>query len=174
MFNMRKEEYIKEEQKTPEEFCIAAIDGFKDKSTHNKNESMICFWLSMGGALAAPVFVTLGEDIAKLFGDYGSVFIFSKLVPTLLSVAVAFSTAWLQLRKPQQLWALYRTSQRELEDKLYKYQYLISEYSDHPDPGKLLVENVAKIALDAHYSWLPMVPNPEDIRSAPQSTAKED
>ncbi|GAB1045594.1 MAG: hypothetical protein SPiBPW_39650 [Shewanella algae] len=161
------------EIKTPEEFCSAIIRGFKDKSTHNKNESMLCFWLSMGGALAAPVFVTLGEDIAKLFGEYGSVFVFSKLIPTLLSVAVAFSTAWLQLRKPQQLWALYRTSQRELEDNLYKYQYRIAEYSSHPDPGKLLVEKVTKIALDAHYSWLPMVPNPEDIRSAPQNTPKE-
>ncbi|MFA7314231.1 MAG: DUF4231 domain-containing protein [Shewanella sp.] len=149
------------------------IKGFKDKSTHNKNESMLCFWLSMGGALAAPIFVTLGEDIAKLFGEYGSVFVFSKLVPTLLSVAVAFSTAWLQLRKPQQLWALYRTSQRELEDNLYKYQYRVAKYSDHPDPGKLLVENVAQIALNAHYSWVPMVPNPEDIRSAPQNTPKE-
>lgn len=161
------------ELNTPEEFCKAIINGFKDKSTHNKNESMLCFWLSMGGALAAPVFVTLGEDIAKLFGEYGSVFVCSKLVPSLFSVGVAFSTAWLQLRKPQQLWALYRTSQRELEDNLYKYQYGIAEYSDHQDPGKLLVENVAQIALNAHYSWLPMVPNPEDIRSAPQNTRRK-
>ena len=159
--------------KSAEEFCKEVINGFKSKSTHNKNESMWCFWLSMGGALAAPVFVTLGEDIARLLGEYGSIFIFSKLIPTLLSVAVAFSTAWLQLRKPQQLWALYRTSQRELEDNLYKYQYKVSEYSKSSDPDKLLIEKVAKIALDAHYSWLPMVPNPEDIRSAPQTTPAE-
>lgn len=173
MSNFLKKKNVKEEPETPEEFCKAIIVGFKEKSTHNKNESMLCFWLSMGGALAAPVFVTLGEDIAKIFGTYGSVFVFSKLIPTLLSVAVAFSTAWLQLRKPQQLWALYRTSQRELEDNFYKYKYKVAEYSESPDPGKLLVEKVAQIALDAHYSWLPMVPNPEDIRSAPQTTSKE-
>jgi hypothetical protein len=162
-----------ENTKTPEEFCIEIINGFKMKSTHNKMESMICFWFSMGGALASPVFVSLGEDISTLLGSYGSVFVFSKLIPSLLSMAVAFSTAWLQLRKPQQLWALYRTSQRELEDNLYKYQYEIAEYGESSNPGKLLVENVTRIALDAHYSWLPMVPNPEDISSARQKNQKE-
>lgn len=164
---------MKDEAMAPEEFCKSIIKGFKEKSTHNKNESMLCFWLSMGGALAAPVFVTTGDEIAKMFGDYGSVFVLSKLIPTLLSVAVAFSTAWIQLRKPQQLWALYRTSQRELEDNLYKYQYKVGEYSKHQEPDKLLIENVAKIELAAHYSWLPMVPNPEDIRSATANPLKE-
>lgn len=172
MFNFSKKPEM-EENKTPEEFCKSIIAGFKDKSTHNKNESMLYFWLSMGGALAIPVFVTLGDDMAKMLGDYGSVFVFSKLVPTLLSATVAFSTAWLQLRKPQQLWALYRTSQRELEDNLYKYQYRVGEYSTNPEPDKLLIENVSQIALNAHYSWLPMVPNPEDIQSTQANTAKE-
>jgi Protein of unknown function (DUF4231) len=173
MFTFFNKPKMAEENKNPEEFCKTIITGFKKKSSHNKNESMVCFWLSMGGALAVPVFVTLGDDMARMLGDYGSSFVFSKLVPTILSAAVAFSTAWLQLRKPQQLWALYRTSQRELEDNLYKYQYRISEYSTHPEPDKLLIENVSRIALDAHYSWLPMVPNPEDIRSAQTSAPKE-
>ena len=162
-----KKKHPKQEiMKSPEEFCKAIISGFKVKSNHNKNESMLCFWLSMGGALAAPIFVTLGDDMAKSLGGYGSVFILSKLIPSLLSVGVAFSTAWLQLRKPQQLWALYRTSQRELEDHLYKFQYEISEYEGHENPGKLLVENVSNIAKDAHYKWLPMVPNPESKKFA--------
>lgn len=173
MFESLRKAKINAEAVTPEVFCKSIIKGFEEKSTHNKTESMLCFWLSMGGALAAPVFVTLGDDLAKMLGDYGSVFVLSKLVPTLLSVSVAFSTAWIQLRKPQQLWALYRTSQRELEDNLYKYQYKVGEYSKHPEPDKLLIENVARIALDAHYSWLPMVPNPEDIRSAPAAKPKE-
>jgi len=167
----KKESPRQELTKSPEDFCKSIISGFKAKSSHNKSESMLCFWLSMGGALAAPIFVTLGDDMAQSLGDFGSVFILSKLIPSVLSVGVAFSTAWLQLRKPQQLWALYRTSQRELEDHLYKFQYKISEYEEHANPGKLLVENVSKIALDAHYSWLPMVPNPEDIKSS--STAKK-
>ena len=161
-----------EEAKSPKDFCMAITEGFKKKSNHNKRESMICFVLAMGGALASPIFVTLGEDIAKLFGEFGSVFLFSKFFPSLLSVIVAFSTAWLQLRKPQQLWALYRTSQRELEDNLYKFQYRVAEYENHENPEKLLVENVSKIALNAHYSWLPMVPNPEDIKTAASTKPK--
>jgi hypothetical protein len=168
----KKEVPKNESMKSPEEFCKSIISGFKEKSSHNKTESMLCFWLSMGGALAAPIFVTLGGDMADFLGQYGSVFIFSKLIPSILSVAVAFSTAWLQLRKPQQLWALYRTSQRELEDHLSKFQYEIAEYSRHENPGKLLVENVSRIALDAHYSWLPMVPNPEDIKSSSANKKK--
>lgn len=172
LFFTNKGDIVKETP-SPEEFCKSVIKGFKDKSSHNKTESMLCFWLSMGGALAAPIFVTLGEDMAIFLGDYGSIFILSKLIPTILSIAVAFSTAWLQLRKPQQLWALYRTSQRELEDNLYKFQYQIANYASHQEPGKLLIENVTRIALEAHYSWLPMVPNPEDIKSSSSTTPKE-
>lgn len=175
MFDFSTQKNIKEDPKTPEDLCTEAIRGFKEKSDHNKRESMLCFWFSMGGSLAAPIFVTLGEDIAKLLGGSGSSFILSKLIPTLLSAAVAFSTAWLQLRKPQQLWALYRTSQRHLEDNLNKYRFKVAEYSKHEYPDQLLVERITQIALDAHYSWLPMVPNPEDDKSiAPKKLASND
>ena len=156
---------------TAEEYCKSVIKGFKSKSTHNKNESMYFFWISMGGALLAPLFVTLGEDIANLIG--ASVFLLSKFIPSFFSIAVAFSTAWLQLRKPQQLWALYRTNQRELEHCLTKFQHKTNEYSTSENPEKLLVEQVSEIALAAHYSWLPMVPNPESI-SSPVVTNEEE
>lgn len=147
---------------TPEEFAKAVIKGFKVKASHNKNESMLFFWLAMGGALTAPLFVTLGSGV-----------ILEKIIPSILSALVAFSTAWLQLRKPQQLWALYRTSQRELEDNLYKFQYKILDYQDSLEPEKLLVERVSKIALEAHYSWLPMVPNPESIQAPSKPPVQE-
>lgn len=83
-----------------EEYCQSVINSFKEKATHNKNESMYFFWVSMGGALLAPLFVTLGEGMASTLGSWASVFVFSKLIPSILSIAVAFSTAWLQLRKP--------------------------------------------------------------------------
>lgn len=146
-----------------EEFCVAVISGFGEKATHNKNESMLCFWASMGGALLVPVFVTLGPGIAETTGCPATEFWLSKVIPSLLSVCVAFSTGWLQLRKPQQLWALYRTSQRELEDNLQKYRFCVEDYADAESRDKLLVERVTKIALDAHYAWRPMVPNPENI-----------
>ncbi|WP_323163944.1 DUF4231 domain-containing protein [Pseudomonas atacamensis] len=139
---------------SPEEFAKAIINGFKNKAAHNKNESMYFFWLAMGGALTAPLFLTLGTGV-----------FWEKIVPSVLSALVALSTAWLQLRKPQQLWALYRTSQRELEDNLYKFQYRILDYKDSSEPEKLLIERVSKIALDAHYSWLPMVPNSESLQT---------
>ena len=161
--------------KSAEEYCQSVIDAFKSKSTHNKNESIYFFWISMGGALLAPLFVTLGEDMAKLLGDYGSIFILSKLIPSILSVAVAFSTAWLQLRKPQQLWALYRTSQRELENCLSEFQYRIKDFKDSidEDANKLLAEKVSEIALASHYAWLPMVPNPENISSSSATNIKD-
>lgn len=158
----------KEEQAlTAEQFCKMLINAFKSKSDHNKNESMRFFWISMGGALLAPLFVTLGTDMATSIGESTTlVFIFSKLIPSILSIAVAFSTAWLQLRKPQQLWALYRTQQRELENCLSKYKFRIVEYDNCQDPDKLLAEQVSKIALNAHYTWLPIVPNPENMSSS--------
>ncbi len=150
-------------QQSAEEYCKSVINSFKSKATHNKNESIYFFWVSMGGALLAPLFVTLGEDIANFLGNYGSVFLFSKLIPSILSIAVAFSTAWLQLRKPQQLWALYRTSQRELENCLSEFQYKINDFENCSDTEKLLAQKVSKIALAAHYDWLQMVPNPENL-----------
>ncbi len=155
----RDHEEQKKELLDPEDFCKSVISGFKKKASHNKNESMYCFWVAMGGALLVPLFVTLGTE-----------FLWAKVIPSLLSVSAAFSTAWLQLRKPQQLWALYRTAQRELEDNLYKYQYKVDEYEKHQAPEKLLVEKVTKIAIDAHYSWLPMVPNPENIQAQLKAT----
>ncbi|MDX4013209.1 SLATT domain-containing protein [Aliarcobacter skirrowii] len=159
-------------QQSAEEYCKSVINSFKSKATHNKNESIYFFWVSMGGALLAPLFVTLGEDIANFLGNYGSVFLFSKLIPSILSIAVAFSTAWLQLRKPQQLWALYRTSQRELENCLSEFQYKINDFENCTDTEKLLAQKVSKIALAAHYDWLPMVPNPENL-STPSATGNQ-
>ncbi len=163
---------MKDVQQSAEEYCKSVINSFKSKATHNKNESICFFWVSMGGALLAPLFVTLGEDIANFLGNYGSVFLFSKLIPSILSIAVAFSTAWLQLRKPQQLWALYRTSQRELENCLSEFQYKINDFENCTDTEKLLAQKVSKIALAAHYDWLPMVPNPENL-STPSATGNQ-
>ena len=156
-----------------EEYCKSVIKGFESKSTHNKNESIYFFWISMGGALLAPLFVTLGEDIANCLGTWGSVFVFSKLIPSILSISVAFSTAWLQLRKPQQLWALYRTSQRELENCLSEFQHKIKDFKDCEDCDKLLAEKVSEIVLSSHYAWLPMVPNPENVTSSSPKSIKE-
>ncbi|WP_116896499.1 DUF4231 domain-containing protein, partial [Pseudomonas syringae] len=108
------------------------------------------------GSLLAPIFVSLG----------GEDFIFSKVVPSVLSVVVAFGTAWLQLRKPQHLWALYRGCQRKLEDNFAKYKFKFDEYNiPENDAGKILAQRCAEIAMEAHNEWLPIMPKGENISS---------
>lgn len=148
---------------SPEEYAELIIAGFKKKASHNKNESLFFFFVSMIGSLAAPLFVTLGSDIAHAVCI--SEFWIAKFFPALLSILVALSTAWIQLRKPQQLWSLYRTCQREAEDALTKYKFQVGQYKDVDQRDALLVSNVAKIALDAHYSWLNVVPAPENAQT---------
>jgi len=148
---------------SPAEYAELIIVGFKKKASHNKNESLICFSVSMIGSLAAPLFVTLGADIANAI-CFAEIWI-AKFLPALLSILVALSTAWIQLRKPQQLWSLYRTCQREAEDALTKYKFRVDQYKDEDQRDELLISKVAKIALDAHYSWLNVVPTPENLQT---------
>jgi hypothetical protein len=135
------------------EFCTRTISGFEKKANHNKNESLVCFIAVISCTLAAPIFVTLGDTI-----------FLGKIVPSVLSLGAAAATAWLQLRKPQQLWALYRSCQRELEDHRAKHHFTIEPYNDD-DRDKVLATKVAEIAMTAHHGWLPLIPNPEHLSS---------
>ncbi|WP_236201180.1 SLATT domain-containing protein [Pseudomonas pseudonitroreducens] len=135
-----------------EAFCENLINGFKEKAGHNETEAMVWFAITMGGSLVAPLFVTLGGDD----------FVLSKIIPSIISTIVAFGTAWLQLRKPQHLWALYRGCQRKLEDNLARYRFKIEEYSQE-GAEKYLARKCAEIAMEAHNEWLPMVPRGESL-----------
>ena len=143
---------------TAREFCETTIRSFERKADHNKGEAIWCFRLVIGCSLLAPLFVTLGEGI-----------LIGKLTPSLLSVAAAFSMAWLQQRKPQQLWALYRGKQRELEYHLKAHQFGLGEYKQREGSDELLACCVARIAQDAHSEWLSVVPKVDDVEhmSAP-------
>lgn len=133
----------------------SAISGFKSKADHNKNESLFCFVVIVAFSLCSPLFVTLGEGV-----------FWAKIVPSVLSLSVAASTAWLQLRKPQNLWSLYRDCQRRIEDSLYKYRFSLAEY-DVPEQerSRLLAEVVRVVAWEAHQRWLPLVPTPDAMGS---------
>jgi len=126
--------------------------AFKEKADHNKNESLACFSLILIASLSAPLFITLGE------GD-----IWGKAIPSILSVVAAGLTSWLQLRKPQKLWSMYRGSQRMIEDHITKYKFKIGDYKAHNEPDSLLAEKVAEIALNAHNEWISVIPSPESI-----------
>jgi SMODS and SLOG-associating 2TM effector domain 1 len=138
---------------SPLAFCERHISAMSRKADHNKRESLWSFYLIIGLSLLAPLFVTLGQE-----------WICGKLVPSVLSLVAAAAMAWLQLRKPQQLWSMYRTAQRELEDQRNRFRYRIGAYADHPDPEKLLAQNVADIAIGVHHQWVPLVPSPEQIK----------
>jgi hypothetical protein len=143
-------------------FCRSTIEGFRKKADHNKNEALYSFMIVISTTLCAPLFITLASG-----------FFWGKVVPSILSLLAAGATAWLQLRKPQQLWSLYRGAQRELEDQETKYIFGLDQY-DSSDRDKLLAERVATIALNVHYQWLPLVPNPEQLKlSSDKASIKE-
>jgi hypothetical protein len=134
--------------------------GIIKKSNHNKREAMTTLFLTLAATLFAPLFITLGSGLWT-----------GKVIPASLSILASFCTAWLQLRKPQQLWSLYRGAQREIEDQLTRYRFRIGEYDASDGPDRLLVEKVAAIALQLHYKWAPLVPNPEGLRSSAAITS---
>jgi hypothetical protein len=138
------------------QFCERTMAGFCKKADHNKSEALRCSFCVIFCTLAAPMFITLGSGL-----------VLGKVVPSVLSLIAAGCTAWLQQRKPQQLWSLYRGAQRELEDQQTKYRFRIGDYELHSDPDKLLAERVAAIALHAHQQWLPTVPNPDKLNPTP-------
>ncbi|RPA22851.1 DUF4231 domain-containing protein [Shewanella frigidimarina] len=145
----------------PTDYCQQKIDHFREKAGHNKTEALWCFRLIMGSTLLVPLFVALGPDVWT-----------SKIIPSLLSALAAFCTAWIQLRKPQELWTLYRTAQRELEDQLIKHRYQIEEYESSDSADKLLAQNVAKLTLQTHQKWMPIVPNPDNLPSKSDEAQK--
>ena len=134
------------------EFSERIAKAFKEKADHNKNESLTCFALILIASLSAPLFITLGK------GD-----LLAKIIPSILSVLAAGLTSWLQLRKPQKLWSMYRGSQRLIEDHITKYKFKIGDYKVHETPESLLAEKVAEIALNAHYEWTTVIPTPETL-----------
>jgi hypothetical protein len=148
----------------PLELAKNTIAGFKSKADHNKTESLALFILVVASSLLSPLFVMLGEGI-----------IFGKLIPSVLSLIAAGSTAWLQLRKPQNLWSLYRDCQRRIEDHVYRFEHRLHEYeTDESTRAKLIADTVRKVAWEAHERWLPLVPTPEAVGSmkAPLSGSK--
>jgi hypothetical protein len=141
------------------EYSEKIAKAFKEKADHNKNESLTCFTVILMASLSAPLFITLGK------GDLSG-----KIIPSILSVIAAGLTSWLQLRKPQKLWSMYRGSQRLIEDHITKYKFKIGEYKVNESADCLLAEKVAEIALNAHYEWITVIPTPEILSLKEGST----
>jgi hypothetical protein len=136
-----------------EQLCQRLIEHYRIKADHNKAETLRCFYLVISCTLVTPLFITLGPGLWL-----------GKIVPSILSLIAAGATAWLQQRKPQQLWSLYRTAQRELEVQALKHQYRIDEYEQANEPDKVLAKNVAAVVLNTHRQWVPIVPSPDQLQ----------
>ncbi|MGE0031291.1 MAG: DUF4231 domain-containing protein [Hyphomicrobium sp.] len=138
--------------KSAEDYCADTVGSFEKKANHNKLESQACFWLVIVPSVAAPLFIAFGDGL-----------LLAKIVPSMLSVAAASATTWLQLRKPQQLWALYRTAQRRLEIELLDFRFGAGAYASDVSRDGVLLDRVNKLALEVHDRWLALVPNPDQL-----------
>lgn len=147
------------------DYCKSQIEHYKLKSDHNKRESLIFFWTALLGSILSPIFISLGEEISLVIGYTSDNNLFPKIIPVIISGLAAFSTAWLQLRKPNQLWSLYRTTQKELEYTLNKYIYGIDEFSNLETKNILLAKKTLEIVKDTHYSWVSVVPDTKKVKN---------
>lgn len=151
----RKDVTVPEDEfKSAHDYYSSVRKGMREKANHNKIESQVCFSTIIGCTLLAPLFVTLGTQV-----------FWGKVVPSLLSVMAGGLTSWLQLRKPQRLWVLYRRAQRELEEQKANYDFKDQDFSDSVDPDKLLARKVTHIARWVHDSWEGLVPEPDMLAS---------
>jgi hypothetical protein len=137
--------------------------SLREKSDHNKIEAQALFFFSILFSVSAPLFIAFGRD--EIWG---------KVVPAALSAIVALITSWLQLRKPQKLWALYRRAQRQLEHEKVLFDNSIGKYEGAVDSKKLLAESTANIALAVHEQWESLVPDSAVSTASTDSETQND
>ncbi|ENI4130592.1 DUF4231 domain-containing protein [Vibrio fluvialis] len=137
------------------EYGTEQAEHFKKKADHNKKESLWCFRIIMFGTLSAPLLVGLGEGI-----------LYAKVLPSILSAVAAFCTAWLQLRKPQDLWSIYRNAQRQIEVQITHFDFNVAEYTglDEGKASELLALTVSNLVLETNSRWTKHVPNPSNLK----------
>lgn len=149
-------------QESPADFSNRIAKHFEKKADHNKNEALLCFAFIIAFSLVSPIFFNFGEGV-----------FWGKIVPSILSLSVAAVTSWTQLRKPQNLWSIYRDAQRRIEDNFYKFSYDLEEYGESSEKEKLLVNNVRLIIIQTHKQWMPIVPSTDSISAAPKDIANK-
>ena len=134
---------------TPLEYVKSQKDHFRDKANRNKrivNYSMAIIILS---SVMSPVFILISND-----------FWISKLVPSLLGSLAAFCTYWIQLKKPQEKWILFRTAEKEIESEISNFIYSCDQKKENENE---LAVRVSKYVKNVHQSWIPLVPIKKDF-----------
>ncbi|MCF7515119.1 DUF4231 domain-containing protein [Pseudoalteromonas sp. L23] len=136
------------------DYAMNQLQHFQEKASHNKFESLWCFKFIMLFTLSSPLLVSLAEG-----------FWLSKVLPSILSALAAFLTAWLQLRKPQELWALYRGAERIIEMNLVKYDFSLGEYKNKSgDADQVLIETISQLKINTHESWKNNIPTKSELK----------
>lgn len=141
------------EVQTALEFATKVAKGIERKSDKNKNLTDLLIFTVLASTVFSPLLI---------FAPFEEPW--SKLLPAGLSALAALSTGWLQVRRPQERWAMYRTAQREIEFEIAQFVYGNGEYSDPANKDQILADKVSKRALRLNYEWLPVVPKTDDLR----------
>ena len=134
------------------EYAQRTVKGITEKAKSNKKVSQRLFVVILVATSISPVLIFLP------FCD-----LISKGLPAFLSVSAAIASGWIQLRKPEERWILYRTAQRELEFQIDQYIHNIGEYEDPDKKDAVLADKVSQRALQLHYEWVPIVPRADKI-----------
>lgn len=141
---------------TAAEYAARMRKHFGDKADKNKGRTDFLLVSIIVGTLATPVFVALGAGLW-----------FGKVVPSVLSLLAAAATTWLQVRKPNDRWMLYRGAERSIEHEQAKHQHAIDEYDVPVDKrDKLLVRRIARLSKATHDKWEGLVPDVEQTERA--------
>ena len=140
------------ERESASQYAQRMRKHFALKADHNKRESLAGFTFVVIGTLAVSGFVAFGTDV-----------ILAKIVPLCLSLTATAVSTWLHFRRPHQLWGIYRSAQRYIENNQVKHRFGVDEYGTASDKDALLAKAVAEIALAANALWLPLIPSPEGL-----------
>lgn len=124
------------------------------KAKHNKRESLWSFKLIMILTLLTPILINITDS-----------WLWGKLIPSSFAAIASFLTAWLKLRKPESLWSLYRTGQRQIEKEIRYYEHKITPYHES-SAEQILIENVSVIYDKTHDGWLKLIPSSENMKTS--------
>jgi Protein of unknown function (DUF4231) len=144
------------------EYARNTLQGIKDKAERNKHWSDALFFIIIAATASSPILILL--PLAPIW---------SRNAPAILTALASVASAWVQLRKPQERWALYRTAQREIEFEIDQYTFGLGKYRDLTTRVSVLADAVSNRALQLHYEWLPMVPRLRELQPVPDEARLE-
>ncbi len=87
------------------------LKSVREKAEENKKLTNRLFLVVLFATIFSPILILLPLPQ------------WSKIVPAVLTGSAALASGWVQLKRPQERWALYRTAQREIEYEIDQYEF---------------------------------------------------